>query len=273
MLDKPQKRSPLRFAAGVAYFRLRRYIKWFRLQRQFAQEREAKLLDAVAFEHKSVLMRSLRDVDMWLQENKVKNLSIAVKKLDGLIIKPGQTFSYWRCIGKPTKARGYSKGMILSGGGFRAGTGGGLCQLSNLIYWMTLHTALTVTERYRHVYDVFPDSNRTQPFGSGATCYYNYVDLQIKNETNENWQLHIYLDDKYLRGQWRCEREPEYRYEVYEKSHEMTRGFWGGYVRHNEICRRVFDKNGDLADDEYITENHAYMMYEPFLPAHSGIGS
>ena len=46
-------------------------------------------------------------------------------------------------------------------------TGGGLCQLSNLIYWMTLHTPLTITERYRHSYDVFPDSNRTQPFGSG----------------------------------------------------------------------------------------------------------
>lgn len=39
--------------------------------------------------------------------------------------------------------------------------GGGLCQLSNLIFWMTFHTPLTVTERYRHSHDVFPDANRT----------------------------------------------------------------------------------------------------------------
>ena len=70
--------------------------------------------------------------------------------------------------------------MVLHYGSFQTGIGGGLCQLSNLIYWMTLHTPLTVTERYRHSFDVFPDSRRTQPFGSGATCSYNYLDLQIK---------------------------------------------------------------------------------------------
>ena len=39
---------------------------------------------------------------------------------------------------------------------------------------MTLHTPLQVTERYRHSYDVFPDADRKLPFGSGATCAYNY---------------------------------------------------------------------------------------------------
>ena len=45
--------------------------------------------------------------------------------------------------------------MVLHYGSFQTGIGGGLCQLSNLIYWMTLHTPLTVTERYRHSFDVF----------------------------------------------------------------------------------------------------------------------
>ena len=62
------------------------------------------------------------------------------------------------------------EGMILRNGRVASGVGGGLCQMTNLLYWMTLHTPLTVTERWRHGYDVFPDSNRTQPFGSGATC-------------------------------------------------------------------------------------------------------
>ena len=58
--------------------------------------------------------------------------------------------------------------MLLKNGTVQYGCGGGLCQLSNLIFWMTLHTPLEVKERHRHGYDVFPDSNRTQPFGSGA---------------------------------------------------------------------------------------------------------
>ncbi len=123
---------------------------------------------------------------MWMQYNKIVNLKIAVEKLNGIILFPGETFSYWKLIGKPTRGgKGYVEGMTLFYGGFKPGIGGGLCQLSNLIYWMALHTPLVVTERHRHSYDVFPDSNRTQPFGSGATCVYNYRDLQIFNGTDQ----------------------------------------------------------------------------------------
>lgn len=44
-------------------------------------------------------------------------------------------------------------------------------------------TPLTVVERYRHSHDVFPDANRTQPSGSGATCAYPHRDLMIRNDT------------------------------------------------------------------------------------------
>ncbi len=108
--------------------------------------------------------------------------------------------------------------MTLFYGGFKPGIGGGLCQLSNLIYWMALHTPLVVTERHRHSYDVFPDSNRTQPFGSGATCVYNYRDLQIFNGTDQTYQLKVYLTDNYLVGEWRTIKEPTCTYRVYERS-------------------------------------------------------
>ena len=109
---------------------------------------------------------------------------------------------------KTDEKQGYVDGMVLFYGTFKKGIGGGLCQLSNLIYWATLHTPLTVTERYRHSFDVFPDSRRTQPFGSGATCSYNYLDLQIKNETSEPYQLHLFLTDSHLVGEWRTTTEP-----------------------------------------------------------------
>ena len=144
------------------------------MRKIFARERSAQKLPFVYYAHKTLLLRKLKDVDMWLQQNKVVNLRIAATRLDGVILKPGEVFSYWKLIGKPTKRKGYVDGMILRNGQVMAGTAGGLCQMSNLIFWMTLHTPLTVVERHRHGFDVFPDSNRTQPFGSGEEfCYHD----------------------------------------------------------------------------------------------------
>jgi len=202
---------------------------------------------------------------MWLQHNKVKNLRIAARQINGILIHPGETFSYWKLIGNTTKRKGYVEGMNLFYGQVVTGVGGGLCQLSNLIYWMTLHTPLTVTERYRHSYDVFPDVKRNQPFGSGATCAYNYLDLQIKNDTEQIYQLNVYLTDTHLVGEWRSDLPATRSYEVYERKHWITLEYWGGYVRHNTIHRKVYDLDQNIIDDEFVTENHAIMMYPPFL--------
>lgn len=262
---KPVKRSKLRLWAGKHYFIYRRYWEWMRSQAAFAQKIEQNPLKYRIFTHKTPLFRQLKDVDVWYHRNKIVNLRIAVQQLDGLVIRSGETMSYWRSIGRPTRRKGYVDGMVLFYGGFKAGLGGGLCQLSNLIYWMTLHSPLEVTERHRHSYDVFPDSNRTQPFGSGATCAYNYLDLQIHNSTDEVYQLRVKVTDQELVGEWRSSGSKLYDYEVYEREHRITQEVWGGYARHNIIGRRAFTLNGDLIADEIITENHALMMYSPLL--------
>lgn len=250
---------------GTKAYRLKRYAEWMLDRKMYARTKGEDKLGHVWFKHQTPLMRQLKDVEMELQSNKVTNLKIAAQRVNRIVIKPGETFSYWRLIGNTTKRKGYVEGMVLHYGKVTVGVGGGLCQLSNLIYWMTLHTPLTVTERYRHSYDVFPDSKRNQPFGSGATCAYNYLDLQIKNETNETYQLIVYLTDLNLVGEWRSTAPATRKYEVYEKDHSFTREFWGGYVRHNSIYRKVFDLDGEQIEDEFITENHAITMYEPFL--------
>ncbi|MCH1626864.1 VanW family protein [Ferdinandcohnia quinoae] len=262
---EPIKRSTLRIYIGKKFYRLKRYKEWYFGNKKYAIKQSHTLLSHVISSHKTILLRELKDVEMWLQHNKIKNLKIATNKLNKITIKPGETFSYWRLIGHPTKRKGYVEGMILHYGKVTTGIGGGLCQLSNLLYWITLHSPLTVTERYRHSYDVFPDSRRSQPFGSGATCAYNYLDLQIKNETNHTYQLVIYLTDTHLVGEWRAEAPATRTYDVYEKEHSITLEYWGGYVRHNSIYRKVFNLKGEPIDDEFITENHAIMMYEPLL--------
>jgi vancomycin resistance protein VanW len=238
-IKQPIKRSKLRQIIGIQYFTIRRYLHWYFGKHKFANTILKPNLPYIVFRHKTPLIRRLKDVDMYLQQNKVINLKLAIQKLKNIIIKPGETFSYWRLIGKPTYRKGYKDGLVLNPDGtFRAGVGGGLCQLSNLIYWMTLHTPLEVTQRYRHSHDIFPDSDRTQPFGSGATCVYNYLDLQLYNCTDINYQLNVYLDDEFLIGEWRAEKAIDYKYEVYEKKHKITSTFWGAYIRQNEIYRR-----------------------------------
>jgi vancomycin resistance protein VanW len=262
---KPIKRSKLRIALGTLYYRCKRYIEWYFGKTKFAKEFQNKPLAFTIFTHQTPLLRQLKEVDMWLQHNKITNLKIAAQKMNGIIIKPGETFSYWKLIGRPTGKKGYVKGMVLFYGGFKHGVGGGLCQLSNLIYWMTLHTPLEISERHRHSFDVFPDSNRSQPFGSGATCAYNYLDLRIYNPTQQPYQLHVYLTNDHLVGEWKTIIQPQNSYEIYEKDHKITQEYWGGYLRHNLIYRRVFNQSKELIDDQYITENHALMMYQPFL--------
>lgn len=263
----PRDRSRLRMSLGRAYFTWRRYVEWFISDKSYAREMQIdNLLAYQVTSHQTPLLRQLRDVDMRLQNNKITNLQLACSCIHGLILHPGETFSFWRAVGKPTKRKGYLDGMVLLNGGFCADTGGGLCQLSNLIYWMTLHTPLAVTERWRHNYDVFPDSGRTQPFGSGATVSYNYIDLQIRNDTQVNYQLRVWLDDQNLYGEWRSCQSPIGSYEVYEREHVIKSEWWGGYTRNNVLFRKVFDLNDNEIGDEFVCANQAIMMYEPMLP-------
>lgn len=226
--------------------------------------RPDRLFPVVVFHHETPLIRNLPKAELWLQQNKIRNLTIAVGKMDGLILKPGKVFSFWLMLGKPTKAKGYVEGFVLNDGKVEPGIGGGLCQLSNLIYWMTLHTPLNVIERWRHNYDVFPDTERSVPFGSGATCAFPFLDLQVSNPTAQPVQLHLKLTASHLSGQWRSIHPYELTYQIYESFHEFNCDYQGRYLRRNILRRKVF-KDQLQVNDEFITENHALMMYQPLL--------
>ncbi len=264
-MKRPVRRSSVRIAAGKLLYTLNRYIQWYVGSVRYASVQRRERLPFVAASHRTPVYRKLRSLDMRLQHNKKQNLMMACECLDGIVVRPGETFSYWRLIGRPSARKGYLPGLVLFYGTLREGIGGGLCQLSNLIYWMTLYTPLIVTERYRHSYDVFPDSGRTQPFGSGATCVYPYRDLQIYNPTGATYQLSVTVVDDFLCGTWYSDTQTGVRYEVYQRDHSITHEFWGAYVRHNTIYRRETDTHGVICGDYKIAENHAIMMYEPYL--------
>ena len=265
-LPKPQNRNALRMVLGKIWFITKRRMQWYLPGKRFATIRSATNLQHEYASHCTLLLRQLKGVDMWLQHNKVHSLKAAANCIDGIVLRPGETFSFWRLVGKPTARRGFKIGMILSNGMVARGIGGGLCQMTNLIYWMALHTELAITERWRNGFDAFPDEGRTQPFAPGATCAYNYIDLQITNSTQDTYQLRVCLDDDYLHGQWLANTAPCYTYEIVERDHAIRNQWWGGYSRHNSLHRIKRDRcSGTDLGEEFITENHAVMMYQPLL--------
>lgn len=262
-IKKPINRSSIRQKAGREYYVLKRKMHWLFGKQCFATKKEFKTLEYSIFNHRSMILRPLQGVEMYLQENKRTNLKLAIEKLNGIVIKPGETFSIWRNVGRPRKGKGYLEGLTLKQGQISKDTGGGLCQLGNLLFWIFAHSELTITERYRHGFDVFPDTNRTVPFGAGATLAYNHIDLQVKNETQNDFQIKLWLDNTHLNGELFSSTIGEFVYSIEERDHIMKQQMWGRYSRHNRIVQ-VKNQDG-LLTEKLLVENHAIMMYSPFI--------
>ena len=229
---------------------------------RFASSQNDDTLRHTCKKHQSLLRRRLGNSDPQLQENKIKNLEIACPTIDGILITPGETFSFWRQLGEATAAKGYHEGMQLSRGEVVRGVGGGLCQLANLLYWMALHTPLEVVERHHHSFDPFPDENRTLPFGSGAGVFYNYIDLRFRNPTDNTFQIKLWLTAEHLKGAIYSETQVPETFHVFEKNHRFIMEAGRNY-RENEIWRSVIDRRtGNTIREELIVRNHAEVKYE-----------
>lgn len=258
------QRHPILYFIAVWTRRLGRYADWYFDNKKYAHKQTSEKLKFRVKKHQSVLLKKLGDSDMQLQVNKVTNLKIATKEINGILIRPGETFSFCKLVGLPTKRKGYLLGMELTFGQARAGIGGGICQISNLIHWLVIHSPLTVTERYHHSFDPFPDDGRVLPFGSGATVFYNYRDYQFTNNTDYTFQINLWFTDKCLEGELRIDKELDYGYHIIEKNHQFLK-IDGQFYRKNEIWRKKIlkFKGGQIVETELITKNFARVTYTP----------
>lgn len=263
-IQKPIKRNRFRQIVGKEYFISKRKLNWWFGGTKWAKNRKSSIEGHSVFKHKSMILRPLKDVEMYLQENKRTNLKLAIAHVNQVVLRPGETMSLWKLIGRPTASKGYLEGLVLKQGQIDKGIGGGLCQLGNLLFWIFAHSPLTIVERYRHGFDVFPDVNRKVPFGAGATLSYNYIDLQVKNNESVDFQLKLWMDAEYLYGELISSEPLKKKYHVEERNHKMEQQMWGGYSRHNQIVRIETDADQNQ-QESLLVENHAILMYNPFL--------
>lgn len=255
--------SPLAYRISVRKNIILRNIKDALIKPRFAYEKTEERLPIDIYFHKSLIRRVLGNVDMELQENKAINLSVATPKVSGILIRPGEVFSFWKLVGKPTEAKGYKKGLTIGNMEVSEGIGGGMCQFTNLIHWMVLHSPLDVVEHHHHDgFDLFPDFNRQIPFGTGTSISYNYLDYRVKNNTDKTFQIITYVTETHLCGNLCCTEPLDVKYHIETEDEHFVREN-GVVYRKGKIFRKCIDKNtGNLISRECIRDNHARVMYD-----------
>lgn len=266
--------SPFTYRLSMEKEILKRKLKDFLRKTRFACERTSEPLPVLVYQHKSLIRRRLGNVDMRLQENKATNLALAVNHINGLLIRPGETFSVWKLVGRTTKRKGYKEGLTIAKGQPSKGIGGGLCQLSNLIHWMILHSELSIVEHHHHDgLDLFPDFGRQIPFGTGTSISYNYIDYRVKNETANTYQLRLWVDGEYLCGELRAAKLQPHTFHIHAENEYFSRerqrlgdgtsGMGDAVYRNGQVYRDVIDRDtGRCLESQLIRTNHAKVMYD-----------
>lgn len=231
-------------------------------QGPFAKTFQKEPLPQLIYDHKSLILRRLGDVDMALQQNKRVNLTLAAPRVDGILIHPGETFSFWHLVGRCTRRKGYQTGMTIGKGQVGQGVGGGMCQFTNLIHFMVLHSPLTILEHHHHdSMDLFPDFGRQVPFGVGTSIAYNYLDYRVRNDTQQVFQLKTFIDGEYLHGQLRCQEPLPYCWHLRVED-EYFEKEGAELYRHNIIYRRKVDKKTGNYEDTVLMRNRARVLYD-----------
>ncbi|MCL7453629.1 MAG: VanW family protein [Anaerolineae bacterium] len=122
---------------------------------------------------------------------RIQNITVGAAQFDGLLIAPGETFSFNHYLGEVTAEKGYEEGIIIWGNTTRADVGGGLCQVSSTAFRAAFWAGVPIAERWAHAFRV---SYYEPPIGLDATIYSPQVDLKWVNDTGHYILIQTYVD-------------------------------------------------------------------------------
>lgn len=121
------------------------------------------------------------------------NVTLAASRINGIVIQPGESFSFNQTILPRTVENGYVEAQVIVGKGYAQGIGGGICQVSSTLYAAMLSANLPATERHPHSLLV-----SYIPAGMDATISGNVKDLKFTNIFTEPIQIHASADNGVL---------------------------------------------------------------------------
>jgi len=127
--------------------------------------------------------------------SRIHNIQLASSKLNGLLIPPGEVFSFNQSLGEISLATGFKQAYIIKEGRTILGDGGGVCQVSTTFFRAALDAGLPIVERIPHAYRVSYYEQKTQ-VGLDATVFDPTADLKFKNDTPAHLLIQAYADTK-----------------------------------------------------------------------------
>lgn len=176
---------------------------------------------------------------------KIHNISLAVSMCDGIVLLPGEEFSYNGVIGDTTEERGFQLANAYSNGEVVQEPGGGVCQVSSTIFSALLQTDLEVVQRQNHSMVV-----TYVPFGMDATVSWDQPDFRFKNNHTYPIKLSLSFENNVITVQILGTKESDLTVQSrVEQTGEMT----------YDTYRDYYDSNGTLVNSEYI----CHSVYKP----------
>lgn len=131
-------------------------------------------------------------------QNRIFNITLAASRINGILIAPGETFSFDKALGNVSAFTGYQQAYIIQNGKTVLGDGGGVCQVSTTFFRALLNAGVPITERHAHAYRVGYYEQNSPP-GLDATIYVPSVDLKFKNDTNNYILVQTQVDQQLQR--------------------------------------------------------------------------
>lgn len=237
-----------------------------RLDREtYSGTQSTQLLPYILFESRCPMYNENTGFDMVYQQNKVHNLKLAAAKLSGLLIKPGETFSFCLATRYADRDIPYKDGLAVVNGELTAAYGGGLCQITNLLFWVFLHSPLTITERHGHGVKDFPEPPSDAPVGVDATIAEGWKDLKVKNETDQTYQISITFDERCIIGGLYVEKEPEFFWHVENGDILYRRSGGKVFEEVDVIQKKISFRTGEVQEEKLMYRNKCEIGYP--LPA------
>lgn len=126
--------------------------------------------------------------------NRRHNIRVGAEKFNGLLIKPGDTFSFTAHLGEVDASTGYLPELVIKDNETIPEYGGGLCQVSSTAFRAALNAGLPIIARKAHSYPV----SYYKPYGTDATVYVPNPDLKFKNDTGAHILIQTRIVGNYL---------------------------------------------------------------------------
>lgn len=194
------------------------------------------------YERRIALLRDDPGANEVLERGKLVNVALAAPALDGLVLVPGRTFSFWRAVGRPSLALGYRYGMEIRGGCVVPSLGGGLCLLTNALFRVAADLGWDIKERHGHTMEAIPSSD--EPWGVDATAAWPYIDLRFAVPADASpARLGVQIDGDALVVEVRSTSDSTVRVELSGVDNRI----WvddGARFRSNRVVRRSVEIGG-----------------------------